>query len=56
MSVVFDFNVPHNDDIPAFPMLFPVDLMMKKREMLMDVFCLSSFVFTTKVEFSERCV
>ena len=44
MSVVFDFNDSLNDVAPVSPMLFPVDVMrMEKSELLMDVFCVSSF-------------
>ena len=43
MSVVFDFNDSINDVAPVSPIWFPVDKMMKEREMLMDVFCVSSF-------------
>ena len=44
MSVVFDFNDSLNDVAPASPMLHPVDVKRKgKSELLMDVFCVSSF-------------
>ena len=44
VSVVFDFNASLNDVTPAFPMLFPVDVMrMEKSYLLMDVFCVPSF-------------
>ena len=57
MSVVFDVNASLNDVAPVSPMLFPVDMMrMEKSELLMDVFCVSSFVFTTQIEFCECCV
>ena len=45
MSVVFDFNASLNDVAPASPMLLPVDVMrMERSELLMDVFCVSSFL------------
>ena len=44
MSVVFDFNGSLNDVAPVSPMSLPVDVMrMEKSELLMDVFCVSSF-------------
>ena len=44
MSVVFDFNASLNDVAPVSPIKFPVDVMrMEKSELLMDVFCVSSF-------------
>ena len=57
MSVVFDFNASLNDVAPESPMLLPVHVKRnKKSELLMDVFCVSSFVFTAQIEFSECCV
>ena len=58
MSVVFDFNDSLNDVAPVSPMLLSVDVMrMEKSELLMGVFCVSSFfAFTTQIEFSECCV
>ena len=56
MSVVFDFNGSLNDVAPVSPMLLAVGVMiMEKSELMMDVFCVS-FVFTTKIEFTECCV
>ena len=44
VSVVFDFNTSLNDVAPVYPILFAVDMMrMEKGELLMDVFCVSSF-------------
>ena len=44
MSVVFDFNASLNDVAPVSPMTLAVDVMrMDKSELLMDVFCVSSF-------------
>ena len=44
MSVVFDFNDSLNDVAPVSPILLPVDVMrIEKSELLMDVFCVSSF-------------
>ena len=44
MSVIFDFNDSLNDFAPVFPMLLSVDVMrMENSELLMDVFCVSSF-------------
>ena len=44
MSVVFDFSASLNDDAPVSPMLLPVFVKRKeKSELLMDVFCVSSF-------------
>ena len=57
MSVVFDFNDSLNDVAPASPMLHPVDVKRKgKSELLMDVFRVSSFVFTSQIEHIECCV
>ena len=45
MSAVFDFNASLNDVAPLSPTLFSVDAERKKEksELLMDVFCVSSF-------------
>ena len=44
MSVVFDFNDSLNDAAPLSPILLSVDMKRKeKSELLMDVFCVSSF-------------
>ena len=44
MSVVFDFNDSLNDVAPVSPILLSVDVMrMEKSDLLMDVFCVSSF-------------
>ena len=44
MSVVFDFNDSLNDVAPVAPMQLAVDVMSdEKSELLMDVFCASSF-------------
>ena len=44
VSVVFDFSTSLNDFAPVSRMSFPVDMMrMEKSELLMDVFCVSSF-------------
>ena len=44
VSVVFDFNDSLNGAAPVFPMLLPVDgKWNEKSELLMDVFCVSSF-------------
>ena len=41
---MFDFNASLNDFAPASPMLLPVDaIRMEKSELLMDLFCVSSF-------------
>ena len=57
MSVVFDFNASLNDVAPLSPISLSDVKKKKKGELLMDVFCVSSFfVFTTKIEFSECCV
>ena len=43
-SVVFDFSDSLNDAVPASPILFAVDVKRKeKNELLVDVFCVSSF-------------
>ena len=55
VSVVFDFNASLNDAAPVSLILLPFDVMRKKSELLMDVFCVSSF-FTSQIEFSECCV
>ena len=57
VSVVFDFNASLNDFAPLYPISLAVDAMkMEKSELLMDVFYVSSFVFTSQIEFSECCV
>ena len=57
VSVVFDFNASLNDVAPLSPTLLSVDVMrMERSELLMDVFCVSSFVFTPQNEFRECCV
>ena len=57
VSVVFDFNNSLNDAAPLSLMLLPVDENRNgKSKLLMDIFCVFSFVFTTKIEFSECCV
>ena len=44
MSVVFDFSASLNDVAPVSPIPFPVDTKRnEKSELLMDVFCVSSF-------------
>ncbi len=44
VSVVFDFNDSLNDVAPVSPMPLAVDVMrMEKSELLMGVFCMSSF-------------
>ena len=44
MSVVFDFNDSLNNVAPMSPIMLSVDVMKKeKSELLMDVFCVSSF-------------
>ena len=44
VSAVLDFNDSLNDVAPMSPILLPVDAMrMGKSELLMDVFCVSSF-------------
>ena len=41
---MFDFNASLNDVAPVSPMLLSVDVKrMEKSELLMDVFCVSSF-------------
>ena len=57
MSVVFDFNDSLNDVAPVSPILFPGVVKRKeKSELMMNVFCVSSFGFTIQIEFSECCV
>ena len=57
MSVVFDFNDSLNDVAPVSPMLLSADVKRnEKNELLMDVICASSFVFTSHIECSECCV
>ena len=44
MNVVFDFNASLNDVAPVSLILLPVYVLRKeKSELLMDVFCVSSF-------------
>ena len=57
MSVLFNINDSLNDVVPVSPTLLSVDVKRKeKSELLMDAFCVSSFVFTTQIELSECCV
>ena len=50
MSVVFDFNASLNDFAPVSPMSFPVDVMrIEKSDLLMDVFCVSSFLLSSQL-------
>ena len=57
MGVVFDFSASLNDVTPVPSIEFAVDVKRNKNsELLMDVFCVSSFVFTAQIEFSECCV
>ena len=57
VSVVFDFNDSLNDCAPVSPMLLSVYVKRnEKSELLMNVFCVSSFIFTTQIECSECCV
>ena len=54
---MFDFNASLNDVAPVSPILLAVNVMrMEDCELLMDVFCVSSFVFTPQNEFRECCV
>ena len=57
VSVVFDFNDSLNDVAPVSPMPLYVDEKRKEKSgLLMDVFCVSSFVITAQIELSECCV
>ena len=57
MSVAFDFNASLNDAAPVSPISLPVDEKEKKKsDLLVDVIYVSSFVFTSQIEFSECCV
>ena len=57
VSVVFDFNDSLIDAAPVSPMLLPVEVLRKeKSELLMDVICVPSFVFTFQIKFRECCV
>ena len=53
VSVVFDFNASLNDVAPLSPMPFAVNVNREKGDLFMDAFCVSSFVFTTKTDYSE---
>ena len=54
---MFDFNASLNDVAPVSPMLLPVDFFTKiKSGLLMNVFCVDSFVLTQQVKLSECCV
>ena len=45
LIVVFDFNNSLNDVVPVSPILLPVDEKeYEKSDMLIDVFCVSSFI------------
>ena len=55
--VAFDFNASLIDVAPVSPILLPVDTKRKeKSDLLTDVFCVSSFIFTTQIEYKECCV
>ena len=57
VSVVFDFSDSLNDVAPMSPILLSVDVRRKENsELLMNIFCVSSFVFTTQMKCSECCV
>ena len=58
VSVVFDFNDSLNGFAPVSLIQLSVDVKRKeKSELLMDVFCVSSFfIITTQTECSERRV
>ena len=57
MSVVFDFNDSLNDVAPVSPISLSVNVKRTgKSELSLDVFCVSSFVFTVQIEFCECCV
>ena len=44
VSVVFNFNASLNDVVPMSPMWLSIVVMiMEKSDLLMDVFCVSSF-------------
>ena len=46
MSVVFDFKDSLNDFAPVSPILLTIDAKRKgKSELLMDVFCVSSYFY-----------
>ena len=54
VSIVFDFSASLNDVAPASPNSFADEVTRKeKSELLMDVFGVSFFVFTTQIEFCE---
>ena len=56
VSVVFDFNDSLSDVAPVSPISLPVDMMRNgKSYLLMDVSCLSSFIFTPQIECSDCC-
>ena len=57
MSVVFDFNASLSDFAPVSSIMLPVYLMrMEKSGLLMDAFCVVTFVFTTKIKINQCCV
>ena len=57
MSVVFVFNASLNDVAPLSPMSLPVDLMDMEERIVDEYYlCVVFFVFTTYIEFCERCV
>ena len=57
MSVVFDFNASLNDVVPVSPILLPVyENRNEKNDLLVVVFCVSSFVFTLQIKFRKFCV
>ena len=53
---MFDFNDLPNDVALVASIMFPDYVNRKKSKLLMNVFCVSSFVFTTQIDCSECCV
>ena len=57
VSVVCDFSASLNDFAPVSLIQLPVDEKRNEKSgLLMDTFCVLSFVFTSQIEFRECCV
>ena len=53
VSVVFDFNASLNDAAPFSPILLSVDVNQKEKSgLLMDVFCVSFFLLSSRFRLS----
>ena len=57
VSVVFDINASLSDVAPMPPILLTVGVIRRENsELLMVVFCVSSFVLTSQIQSNKCCV